>query len=264
MTTTVEPPVVEATEQQGEAPASTFWRVTDTYWLSERRIPDDFVFEQMPADDHPTKSAYGSNRLYLYIGREDIARGMESGTSKSGRLYVYVNPGSAQEHPGPSTEGARRQKVADQIAGLSIEELRERYVAETIRYQQSYWALHRYADEQGYCPTFDQIMESTGWPRRPKAYTAVLSVRVLQEVDNDWLKRFIGNQFEFVNKIEGQVWQEYTVRVSTPKITEKPKAGDPVEGIWTQDEASAFFVNYHGQPAMERADWPSMKIKEVR
>lgn len=267
MTTTVEPPVVEATEQQQEeVPAAKFWRVTDTYWLSERRIADDFVFEEMPREDHPTKSAYGRNRLYLYIGREDIARGMESGTSKSGRLYVYVSPDSATEHPGPSTEGARRQKILDQVAGLGIEELRQLYITEAMRYQQSYWALHRYADENGYCPTFDQIMESTGWPRRPKAYTVILSVKVLHEVNNDWLHQYVGRQFEFTDQITGQVWQEYTVRVSTPKISERPQADDsPVGSIWpNEEEVRRFFTNYHGEPKMTTADWSTVKIKEVR
>lgn len=256
----------QAPPSENEAPQRQYWTADQT-WCSARSIPPDYVFEEMPESDHPTTSARSATRVYLYV---EVGLGNDelwTGTSSSGRRYTYVTSRAhLTSHPGPSSEDAVLIDAARDVEQMDEATLRQTLIDERARWTRSYRALHNYADQNGYCGTFDQIMEQNGWPRRPKKYTITLNARRTFEMNERWIKSVLGSKYsvELPKRAKARIGETFTVNVTTPRaLTPKPTRDTPWRELFSEEELATAIRDYYGAGKEEGLDFDSITITRV-
>lgn len=167
-------------------------------------------------------------------------------------------------HLAPAASGPTDEQLTpglpEDLTKLSQAQLATEFATYRARTERTIKHLHRHADTHGMCDTFDNIMERSGWPRRPRMWSVNLSAQWQRKMTaDDFITNFVGktNRRKF-DGLGTEITITEEVQVSAQfESAERPKKTDPVSQYLDQSTISELFAHFGG------VDLSTVKISAV-
>lgn len=184
----------------------------------------------------------GEYRLNVPVGY-GVVDFLQTGTD--GGTYVNVNEQKLAPAAAGPTDEQLVVNLPEDLAALSPAELAASYAEYRARTERTIKHLHRHAEQRGMCDTFDNIMQRSGWPRRPRRWTVVLGAdRTRSLSETEFLDNYVGRSA--TRKFSGlgkKIKVDEVIEVTaTVEATEAPTKKSKVADLLSTEEVAELYA----------------------